>query len=45
MVLGALASRFAEWISAARKDEHGVERAKARHARVLWRAYRPGSHD
>ena len=41
MVLGAMASRVAEWISAARKDEDGVERAKARHARVLWDAYRP----
>jgi pimeloyl-ACP methyl ester carboxylesterase len=45
MVLGAIASRLAEWISAARKDEHGVQRAKARHSRVLWRAYRPGSRD
>jgi len=42
MVLGAVASRLAEWISAARHDEDGVERAKARHARVLWDAYRPG---
>ncbi|WP_258027871.1 alpha/beta fold hydrolase [Microbacterium testaceum] len=42
MVLGAIASRLAEWISAARHDEDGVERAKARHARVLWDAYRPG---
>jgi pimeloyl-ACP methyl ester carboxylesterase len=41
MVLGAVASRLAEWVSAARKDEHGVARAKARHARVLWDAYRP----
>ncbi|WP_295790836.1 alpha/beta fold hydrolase [uncultured Microbacterium sp.] len=41
MVLGALASRVAEWISAAAKNEDGVERAKVRHARVLWRAYRP----
>lgn len=40
MVLGAVASRLAEWISAARKDENGVARAKARHARVLWDAYR-----
>jgi pimeloyl-ACP methyl ester carboxylesterase len=45
MVLGAIASRLAEWISAARNDEHGVQRAKARHSRVLWRAYRPGSRD
>jgi len=42
MVLGAMASRLAEWISAARHDEDGVERAKARHSRVLWDAYRPG---
>lgn len=41
MVLGAMASRLAEWISAARKDESGVERAKAQHTRVLWEAYRP----
>lgn len=41
MVLGAMATRFAEWLSAARKDEDGVEQAKARHARVLWDAYRP----
>jgi len=41
MVLGAIASRAAEWVSAARHDETGVERAKARHARVLWEAYRP----
>ncbi len=42
MVLGAVASRLAEWISALRKDETGVERAKAQHTRVLWEAYRPG---
>ncbi|WP_295852249.1 alpha/beta fold hydrolase [uncultured Microbacterium sp.] len=41
MVLGAVLSRLAEWVSAARHDEDGVERAKARHARVLWDAYRP----
>ena len=41
MVVGAMFSRLAEWISAARHDEDGVERAKARHARVLWNAYRP----
>jgi len=41
MVVGAMASRLAEWISAARQDETGVERAKARHSRVLWEAYRP----
>jgi len=39
MVLAALGSRVAEWISARRHDEAGVERAKARHARLLWRAY------
>ena len=43
MVLSAMASRVAEWFSAARKDENGVERAKARHARLLWDAYSPGS--
>ena len=42
MVLGAMANRLAEWVSAARHDEDGVEKAKARHARVLWHAYRPG---
>lgn len=41
MVLGAMASRAAEWVSAARKDETGVAKAKARHTRVLWEAYRP----
>ncbi|MFF0911715.1 alpha/beta fold hydrolase [Microbacterium enclense] len=39
MVLSAIDSRFAEWFSALRRDEDGVERAKARHARLLWRAY------
>lgn len=39
MILDAIASRFAEWLSALRHDEDGVERAKARHARLLWRAY------
>ncbi|MDF2990065.1 MAG: alpha/beta hydrolase [Microbacterium sp.] len=42
MVIGAMASRAAEWISALRQDETGVERAKARHTRVLWEAYRRG---
>ncbi|MEZ3157234.1 alpha/beta fold hydrolase [Microbacterium sp. BWR-S6Y] len=42
MVLGAVASRLAEWVSAARNDDDGVEQAKARHAHVLWDAYRPG---
>jgi hypothetical protein len=32
---------MAEWTSAAAKNEDGVERAKVRHARMLWRAYRP----
>lgn len=41
MVLGATATRLAEWVAAARHDEDGVEKAKARHARVLWDAYRP----
>ena len=41
MVLAALGSRIDEWISALRRDEHGVARAKARHARLLWRAYVP----
>jgi hypothetical protein len=39
MILDATASRIAEWVSALRRDERGVERAKARHARLLWRAY------
>ncbi len=41
MVLAALGSRIDEWVSALRRDEHGVARAKARHARLLWRAYVP----
>lgn len=41
MVLAAVGSRFAEWVSAIRRDENGVARAKARHARLLWDAYRP----
>ncbi|MFG6475638.1 alpha/beta fold hydrolase [Microbacterium sp. P06] len=41
MFLGALASRAAEWVSALRGDERGVARAKAEHARLLWRAYSP----
>ncbi|MFG6402400.1 alpha/beta fold hydrolase [Microbacterium sp. P04] len=40
MILGALASRVAEWFSALHGDEKGVARAKAEHARLLWRAYR-----
>ncbi|MBQ9917033.1 MAG: alpha/beta fold hydrolase [Microbacterium sp.] len=39
MILDATASRFAEWFSALHHDQDGVERAKARHARILWRAY------
>ncbi|MFS0792729.1 alpha/beta fold hydrolase [Microbacterium sp. 1P10AE] len=39
MVLDAASSRIAEWISAVRHDQDGVERAKVRHARLLWRAY------
>lgn len=42
MVLKALGSRAAEWVSALRRDERGVARAKAEHARLLWRAYSPG---
>ncbi|MDU0344842.1 alpha/beta fold hydrolase [Microbacterium sp. KSW2-29] len=42
MVVGAVASRLAEWFSSARNDDDGVEKAKARHAHVLWNAYRPG---
>lgn len=41
MVLRALRSRAAEWLSALRGDEPGVARAKAEHARILWRAYSP----
>lgn len=41
MVLGAMRNRVAEWVSALRHDERGVERAKAQHARLLWRAYAP----
>ncbi|MGC0368554.1 alpha/beta fold hydrolase [Microbacterium sp. SLBN-111] len=39
MILDATASRVAEWVSALRRDQDGVERAKVRHARLLWRAY------
>ena len=39
MVLDATASRIVEWLSAVRRDQDGVERAKSRHARLLWRAY------
>ena len=40
MLLRAGASRAAEWVAALRRDERGVGRAKAEHARLLWRAYR-----
>jgi hypothetical protein len=39
MILDATMSRVAEWFSALRHDQDGVERAKVRHARLLWRAY------
>lgn len=42
MVVGALVTRAAEWWSALRGDERGVAKAKAEHARILWRAYAPG---
>ena len=42
MVAQALRARVGEWFSALRHDERGVARAKARHARILWRAYAPG---
>jgi pimeloyl-ACP methyl ester carboxylesterase len=43
MVFAALGARVAEWFSALRHDEVGVARAKAEHARILWRAYAPRS--
>lgn len=43
MVVAALGARAAEWFSALRRDERGVARAKAAHARILWRAYAPRS--
>ncbi|WP_236967829.1 alpha/beta fold hydrolase [Microbacterium aurantiacum] len=45
IVLSALRERFAEWWSAARGDEAGVERAKERHARILWSAYSRSGRD
>ncbi|MFB2580299.1 alpha/beta fold hydrolase [Herbiconiux sp. P15] len=46
MVLGATGSRIAEWVSALRGDEAGVGRAKAAHAKILWRAFAPSrEHD
>ncbi|WP_368499047.1 alpha/beta fold hydrolase [Herbiconiux sp. A18JL235] len=41
LVLKAMGSRAAEWVSALRRDERGVARAKAEHAKLLWRAYAP----
>ncbi|BDI23359.1 hypothetical protein L3i23_21350 [Herbiconiux sp. L3-i23] len=41
MLMNAMHSRAAEWVSALRGDERGVARAKAQHARILWRAYAP----
>jgi len=41
MLLQAASTRVAEWLSAVRHDESGIARAKARHSRLLWRAYRP----
>ncbi|WP_136055528.1 alpha/beta fold hydrolase [Microbacterium sp. K24] len=40
LVRAAVAARVDEWVSALRRDERGVERAKERHAHVLWLAYR-----
>lgn len=45
VVLSAMRERFAEWLSALRGDEAGVERAKERHARILWLAYSPSGRD
>jgi len=45
IVWSALRERAAEWWSAARRDEAGVERAKERHARILWRAYSRARQD
>lgn len=39
LILGALGSRAAEWFSALRGDDGGVQRAKTAHARILWQAY------
>lgn len=39
MILDAVRARIIEWFSALRRDERGVARAKAEHARILWRAY------
>ncbi|MFJ4254680.1 alpha/beta fold hydrolase [Microbacterium sp. NPDC090003] len=39
LIWGAMAARVWEWVSALRRDEAGVERAKERHARILRRAY------
>ncbi|MDQ1125951.1 pimeloyl-ACP methyl ester carboxylesterase [Microbacterium sp. SORGH_AS 505] len=45
VVWSAMLERAAEWWSAARRDEAGVERAKERHARILWRAYSRARQD
>jgi pimeloyl-ACP methyl ester carboxylesterase len=45
VVLSAFRERFSEWYSALRGDEEGVERAKERHARILWRAYSRSGQD
>lgn len=39
LIWGAFTARVSEWVSALRRDETGVERAKERHARILRRAY------
>ena len=40
LILRATGSRAAEWFSALRGDDEGVQRAKTEHARILWQAYR-----
>lgn len=42
LLMRAITARINEWVSALRRDERGVARAKAEHARVLWWAYSPG---
>ncbi len=41
MIFEAVRTRAIEWFSALRRDERGVARAKAAHARLLWQAYMP----
>ncbi|WP_291057505.1 alpha/beta fold hydrolase [Herbiconiux sp.] len=41
LVLGAIGSRAAEWVSTLRGDDRGIARAKRAHAKILWRAFRP----